>query len=529
MLWPLTECSSDLLFVILVDVQDAYHPLHRLHSGLRMSVQRLCQKIWSRDERSRKSRRDLFGSSGYKNDDIVAPEPSLLFSATTTFSTSCLSLPRLLRFTMTFANSQAPPAPPPPKTRRGSRFLSVSPAVPLRRSPRFTRAPPKSDIPAHVPAILPTGVPAHHCSSQYRLDQATRRILDNSGACSPNALVNSEPDEDMACVSVLPPGTTSASPELLNNSSADNTEPSHVVHPFTATSMAQRLLGGVQVDNLPRPFVSVSRGDIAPGWSSPYTRDIASSPSQLRFPRNTTEDTTYRCTGQHQLSWFAQHHRDGTKSSSPEAVIKAKLENELSNLVAHQPSAGSTTRLPFSNTKADFSKPTFIPKYRDEINYLPEVDPPLNQDEILSRDGKTEIPLLVVPRREPTNTDITEAPSAFPNHPPVPSLSTVTRQTYTTDCFNSMFPWAKYSVELNKPVNIPCIPPLAVNSEPATEEEDFATTDEEGELESGSASEDNGAPKGVKRMRDKTFEDESDESAGDEDEGSRPQRRRKLL
>lgn len=170
----------------------------------------------------------------------------------------------------------------------------MSPAVPLRRSRRFARALLKSDSPAHVLAILPaadvmnteplvvvdaTRVAAHHCSSQPYLDQADRHLFDDSGACSPDALVNSEPNENLACISVLPFGTMSTSRELLGNTSADNTERSRVVLLFTATLMARRLLGRVQADSLPRPFASVLQDDIVLGWSSLYTRDTTSSSS----------------------------------------------------------------------------------------------------------------------------------------------------------------------------------------------------------------------------------------------------------
>lgn len=64
------------------------------------------------------------------------------------------------------------------------------------------------------------------------------------------------------------------------------------------------------------------------------------------------------------------------------------------------------------------------------------------------------------------------------------------------------------SVELNKPRNVPHIPPPpAVKSEPAPEEVIFMRTDEEDELENESASGCVGVSKGAKRNRGKTSDD----------------------
>lgn len=120
--------------------------------------------------------------------------------------------------------------------------------------------------------------------------------------------------------------------------------------------------------------------------------------------------------------------------------------------------------------------------------------------------GKEEIPLFIVSRREITNKRTTEAPTASPPPPPplsairtlsvlAPSMSMPTvpppsapvssvtppmgyYEISGEDWFNLMNPWAKYSVELNRPPNRPRTPPV-VYDEPTPEIEDYEDYEEE--------------------------------------------------
>lgn len=145
-------------------------------------------------------------------------------------------------------------------------------------------------------------------------------------------------------------------------------------------------------------------------------------------------------------------------------------------------------------------------KYEEELIYFPKVDKSMKHGIVTPMKGKEEIPLFIVSRREITNKRTTEAPTASPPPPPplsairtlsvlAPSMSMPTvpppsapvssvtppmgyYEISGEDWFNLMNPWAKYSVELNRPPNRPRTPPV-VYDEPTPEIEDYEDYEEE--------------------------------------------------
>lgn len=300
--------------------------------------------------------------------------------------------------------------------------------------------------------------------------------------------------------------------------------------PLAATPISRRRpLGDVGADGFQSPFASESGGDTATG-STAHSLDATSS--QPHIQHDATGHMTYRrIVSRHHFTWYARHHRGDT----PEAVIKSELEEDLTPLAARLPNVASTFQLPSSDTaRAHPSGSTLTPEHKEEILDLPKADPSLKYGRIVLRDGDTEIPPLVVSHRVTTNRNNTEAPTASINHPRVPSLSTVTQHTSTMDHFTAKFPWARYSVELNRPTNIPYVPmPPAVKRESTpvlvTDEEDFSTTEEANESESESDSEPTESDRGSKRTWNEASDGDGESVKGEEVEEQRPQRRRKLL
>lgn len=459
--------------------------------------------------------------------------------------------------------TSSPPAPFLHSTvGRGTRATSTSPAGPLRRSFRVLKKSgnlkpePKSEpktrktrktrtkapsgrgqrVNTSTPAVPPTadavksqllvlhdttGDATHLRPPQHHLKRPARG---DSGKRSSDVLVESEPDEDLSRVSILPPSTALGSRGLLGDAGADDTECSPTsVYPPAATQIARQFLGHVRAAETVEPVViSQSEDGTAPGWSAAYAVD--SIGGQPHILHDATEHTTHRSMPRRHLTWSARCHQGDTRLYSPEAVIKNEAQEDLTHLIAHPPDTVSTSRLPSGDTRAHSSKPIFTPEYEEEILYLPKVDPSLKYGGIVSQDGNTEIPLFVLSRRKRTNIGNTGAPTASPPTVRTPSLSTVTQMT-SMDCFTSMFPWAKHSLELNKPTNVPYTPTPVLMTK-----QDLDTT------EGGSGSE-NGESGNVRvgsggRLK-RTWDEASDEGEqstdGEEVEEPRPQRRRKLL
>lgn len=165
-------------------------------------------------------------------------------------------------------------------------------------------------------------------------------------------------------------------------------------------------------------------------------------------------------------------------------------------------------------------------KYKEDLIYFPKFEKSTKHGVFTPLKGKTEIPLFIVSRREITNNCTAEAPTAFsppsamrmPSVPP-PSLpmSSVTTPTAHYEMsgeewFNLMNPWAKYSVELNRPPNRPRSPPVVYDEptpeisdyEDSSEEEysyDVMDTGEESEMEVEEERMDEDGMRGVKRVR----------------------------
>lgn len=453
-------------------------------------------------------------------------------------STSCLLQPTLLRSAMAISSTPTPPPRPlgrrtfrgtsPPPADAGSRLFRLQilraskPSRSFKLDPRTSETVSSNDIRrvyAPTPVVPRTvdaakGKPlvsldatrdsAHHHLSQHHLQPTSGHSRDDARARSPVVLPKREPDEDRVW---FPP------------------------RPLAAMAIARRRRLG---DNgFPPPFASKSGGDVSTINST--AQALNAIRSQPLFLHDSSGHTTYRVISRHRFTWYTRQSRGDSRSYSPEVPIKSEPEEDLTPLAARLPNVGSTFQLPLSDTaiRPHTSEPSLTPEHK-EIRHLPQADPSFEHGGIVSQNDNPEIPLLVVSRRETLNKGNTEAPTASINHPRVPSLSTVTQHASTIDSFSAMFPWARYSVELNRPTNIPCVPPpAAVNRESTpvlvTDEEYFSTTEEVSESERESVRESAESDRGSKR----TWSEASDgdgESAEDEVvEEQRPLRRRKLM
>lgn len=424
---------------------------------------------------------------------------------------------------------------PKPEPKQEPKIRNIGRKAPSGRGQRVNTSPPI--VPPTVDAIKSqplilhdtTGDATHHRPSRHQLK---RPVQGDSGKRNPDVIVESEPDEDLGRVSVLPPSAALGSGGLLGDAEADSTECSPAsVYPPTATLIGRQFVGHARAAETLTPAVtSQSEDDTASVWSAVQAVDAIGG--QLHVSHGATEDTTHRPIPGHHFTWSARHRRGDavTRSYSPEVAIKNEPEENLTHLGTSPSDAASTSRLSSGDTR----EPTFSPEYEEEILYLPKVDPALKYGGIVSQDGDTEIPLFVISRREKTNQSNTEAPTASPPTVRIPSLSMVTQQTSTMDCFTSMFPWAKYSVELNKPTNVPYTLTLTTATREPTPvlktEEDFDATEGGSESESGkSDSVWAGSIGGSKRTWDEASDEDEESTDGEEVEEPRPQRRRKLL
>lgn len=243
--------------------------------------------------------------------------------------------------------------------------------------------------------------------------------------------------------------------------------------------------------------------------SSPSTRNGTGSQPYV-LGSNATRDDSAAAVAAHWGNSFAQRG-SSSKSSSFQGSNVDSSEGQVAS----------------GSTRAREDVAYNARKYDEGMIYLPKYDESTKRGIFVPTKGKTEIPLFIVSRRETTNKGVTEVPTAclpppsamwLPSTPiPAVSMSSVTTpmahyEMSGEDWFNLMNPWAKYSVELNRPPNRPRSPP-AVYDEPMPEISDYEDsseeeynynvmeTDEESEMEVEEERMDEDGMRGVKRVR----------------------------